>query len=150
MLDFMDLTIDSQGRVVGAFADGCVVGSCDATSPPSASRSALGTIVRQSGGRRLFPLSTPSSLPSRVRLYSVLRCKAKRASFSVGRHPMTAAHRSPVMKSSEAPPAAAKPCSLPLPRLKPLTSTKKPTPPRNTITAWQQKISMASGQNVEK
>jgi PKD repeat protein len=59
MLDFMDLTIDSQGRVVGAFADGCVVGSCDATSPPSASRSALGTIVRQSGGRRLLSAFDP-------------------------------------------------------------------------------------------
>jgi PKD repeat protein len=59
MLDFMDLTIDSQGRVVGAFADGCVVGSCDATSSPSASRSALGTIVRQSGGRRLLSAFDP-------------------------------------------------------------------------------------------
>jgi PKD domain len=59
MLDFMDLTIDSQGRVVGAFADGCVVGSCDATSSPSASRSALGTILRQSGGRRLLSAFDP-------------------------------------------------------------------------------------------
>jgi len=59
MLDFMDLTIDSQGRVVGAFADGCVVGSCDATSSPSASRSALGTIVRQSGGRRVLSAFDP-------------------------------------------------------------------------------------------
>lgn len=59
MLDFMDLTIDSQGRAIGAFADGCVAGSCDATSPPSASRSALGTIVRQSGGRRLLAAFDP-------------------------------------------------------------------------------------------
>ncbi|MBV9572888.1 MAG: hypothetical protein JOY93_02450 [Acidobacteriales bacterium] len=59
MLDFMDLTIDSQGRVLGAFAAGCVAGSCDATSPPSASRSALGTIIRQSGGRRLLAAYDP-------------------------------------------------------------------------------------------
>ncbi|MBV9611998.1 MAG: hypothetical protein JO091_05975 [Acidobacteriaceae bacterium] len=59
LLDFNDLTIDSQGRVVGAFADGCVVGSCDATSPNTASRSALGTIVRQSGGKRMFAAYDP-------------------------------------------------------------------------------------------
>ncbi|MGA8029394.1 MAG: hypothetical protein WB992_19810 [Bryobacteraceae bacterium] len=59
LLDFMDLTIDSQGRAVGAFADGCVVGSCDATSSPSASRSALATIVRQSGGKRLYSAFDP-------------------------------------------------------------------------------------------
>lgn len=60
MLDFMDLTIDSEGRAVGAFADGCVKGSCDATSSPSASRSALATIVRQSGGRRLLAAFDPT------------------------------------------------------------------------------------------
>ncbi len=54
LLDFNDLSIDSQGRQIAAFADGCVVGSCDATSPNTASRSALGSIIRQSGGRRLF------------------------------------------------------------------------------------------------
>ncbi|MBV8895430.1 MAG: fibronectin type III domain-containing protein, partial [Acidobacteriaceae bacterium] len=54
LLDFNDLSIDAQGRVIGAFADGCVVGSCDASSPDTASRSALGTIVRQSGGKRMF------------------------------------------------------------------------------------------------
>ncbi len=60
LLDFNDLTIDAQGRVVGAFADGCVAGSCDATSPNTASRSALGTIVRQSGGKRMFAEFDPA------------------------------------------------------------------------------------------
>ncbi len=60
LLDFNDLTIDSQGRVVGAFADGCVVGSCDATTPNTSSRSALGTILRQSGGRRMFAAYDPA------------------------------------------------------------------------------------------
>ena len=59
MLDFMDLTVDAQGRVVGAFADGCLVGTCDANSQPSASRSALGTVIRQSGGPRLFAAFDP-------------------------------------------------------------------------------------------
>lgn len=60
LLDFNDLTIDAQGRVVGAFADGCVVGSCDASSPNTASRSALGTILRQSGGKRMFAAFDPA------------------------------------------------------------------------------------------
>jgi len=60
MLDFMDLTLDKQGRVMGAFAAGCVAGACDPTSPPSASRGALATIVRQSGGRRLFHSFDPA------------------------------------------------------------------------------------------
>jgi hypothetical protein len=59
LLDFNDLTIDVQGRVVGAFADGCVKGSCDASSPNTASRSALGTVLRQSGGKRMFAAFDP-------------------------------------------------------------------------------------------
>ncbi len=59
LLDFNDLSIDAQGRIIGAFADGCVAGSCDASSPSSASRSALGTVLRQSGGRRMFAAFDP-------------------------------------------------------------------------------------------
>ena len=59
LLDFNDLTIDAQGRVIGAFADGCVKGSCDASSPNTASRSALGTVLRQSGGKRMFAAFDP-------------------------------------------------------------------------------------------
>jgi hypothetical protein len=59
LLDFNDLTIDAQGRVAGAFADGCVKGSCDASSPNTASRSALGTVLRQSGGKRMFAAFDP-------------------------------------------------------------------------------------------
>lgn len=77
MLDFMDLTIDSEGRVLGAFADGCVVGSCDATSSPSASRSALGTILRQSGGKRMLAAFDPvePALPGAPLLGSALQSK---------------------------------------------------------------------------
>ena len=55
LLDFNDLTVDAQGRVVGAYADGCI-GPC-AHAPNSAygnSFSALATIARQTGGKRLF------------------------------------------------------------------------------------------------
>ena len=60
LLDFNDLSIDAQGRLVGAFADGCVTGSCDASSLNTASRSALGTVLRQSGGRRMFAAFDPA------------------------------------------------------------------------------------------
>ena len=60
LLDFNDITIDKQGRVLAAYADGCVSPGCAAatattTTPPySASRSALSSIIRQSGGPRLL------------------------------------------------------------------------------------------------
>ncbi|PYV13236.1 MAG: hypothetical protein DMG21_21545 [Acidobacteria bacterium] len=75
MLDFMDLSIDSEGRAAGAFADGCVAGSCDASSSPNASRSALGTVVRQSGGPRLFSAFDPvePALPGAPQLVSALQ-----------------------------------------------------------------------------
>lgn len=60
LLDFNDLTIDAQGRLIAAFADGCVKGSCDASSPNTSSRSALATIARQSGGRRMFAAFDPA------------------------------------------------------------------------------------------
>jgi hypothetical protein len=75
LLDFNDLTMDAQGRVVGAYADGCLTGSCDATSPNFASRAALGTILRQSGGRRLLSAFDPvePTLPAAPHLVSALR-----------------------------------------------------------------------------
>jgi hypothetical protein len=75
LLDFNDLTLDSQGRVVGAFADGCVSGSCDASSPNTASRSALGTVLRQSGGRRMLAAFDPMepSAPAAPQVGSALQ-----------------------------------------------------------------------------
>lgn len=59
LLDFNDIQVDKEGRVLAAYADGCVAPNCTgatAAGPPpfSASRSALASIIRQSGGRRLF------------------------------------------------------------------------------------------------
>jgi len=59
LLDFNDVSIDREGRVVAAFADGCVAPGCDASSPSSSSRSAKGTVLRQSGGRRLLAAFDP-------------------------------------------------------------------------------------------
>ena len=55
LLDFNDLKMDYEGRIVGAYADGCV--GC--TSAES-SRSDLAAIVRQSGGKRLLAQFDPS------------------------------------------------------------------------------------------
>jgi hypothetical protein len=55
LLDFNDLTVDAQGRVLAGYADGCI-GPC-AHAPTTAfgnSYSALATIARQTGGKRLF------------------------------------------------------------------------------------------------
>jgi hypothetical protein len=51
LLDFMDIAVDAHGRVIVAFADGCV-GSCVSTGPNSGT--AIGAIARQSSGKGLF------------------------------------------------------------------------------------------------
>jgi hypothetical protein len=71
MYDFMDVTTDRLGRVVVAYADGCIKQCDDLTKavPASASgdfRAAQATIVRQESGARLF--ATPQvSQPDVVR-----------------------------------------------------------------------------------
>jgi len=51
LLDFIDVTVDAQGRVLVGYADGCT-GSCVTGGPNSGA--ALATIARQTGGPRLF------------------------------------------------------------------------------------------------
>ena len=61
LLDFMDATVDNQGRVLVGYADGCT-GPC-VQAPASAAGNgytALATIARQTGGRRLFAAFDPS------------------------------------------------------------------------------------------
>ncbi len=55
LLDFNDMTIDKQGRMLVGFADGCV-DSCvqGADSSRGNSYSAVASILRQTGGRRMF------------------------------------------------------------------------------------------------
>ena len=51
LLDFIDLTIDKQGRVEVGYADGCT-GAC--ASGGAQNFDALATIARQSSGKTLF------------------------------------------------------------------------------------------------
>jgi PKD repeat protein len=57
LLDFNGFDVDSQGRGVLSFADGCV--NCTNTSTPADSIADQATIARQSGGKRLFSLFDP-------------------------------------------------------------------------------------------
>ncbi len=56
LLDFMDVQIDKQGRVLVGYADGCT-GAC--ASGGAQNFDALATIARQSGGRSLFAAYDP-------------------------------------------------------------------------------------------
>ncbi len=56
LLDFIDATIDHQGRILVGYADGCAGAEC-AQAPQTAvgnSYTALAAIARQSGGKRMF------------------------------------------------------------------------------------------------
>lgn len=77
LLDFNDVTKDAEGRVVAAIADGCI-GPCVQALPNSFT--ALATIARQSGGKRLFAQFDPPdpSIPS-----SPVLTEARRDSFGV-------------------------------------------------------------------
>ena len=57
MLDFMDASIDKEGRVLVGWDDGCI-GGC--VSGPPNSYTAKATIMRQCGGRRMFAAFDPS------------------------------------------------------------------------------------------
>ena len=57
LLDFNGIDLDAEGRVLVAYADGCV--NCANTQPITQSNAAKGTIARQSGGRRLFAAFDP-------------------------------------------------------------------------------------------
>ena len=65
LLDFNDITVDREGRSIGAYADGCVAPGCNAANGYSG-RADKAAIVRQSSGRRLFAAFDPLSLTSVV------------------------------------------------------------------------------------
>ena len=52
LLDFNDITVDTQGRALVAFADGCT-GSCVSTAT-TLSTGATGTVMRQTTGKGLY------------------------------------------------------------------------------------------------
>ena len=56
LLDFIDATIDHEGRIVVGYADGCAGAECKQTLSTGVGNAytALAAIARQSGGRRMF------------------------------------------------------------------------------------------------
>ncbi|MDQ3907659.1 MAG: glycoside hydrolase, partial [Acidobacteriota bacterium] len=56
LLDFIDATVDSQGRTLVGYADGCI--GC---TSPGGSRAHLATIARQQCGRRLYHANDPQT-----------------------------------------------------------------------------------------
>jgi PKD repeat protein len=81
--DFNDITVDKKGRVLMAYADGCVAPACTtataAGNPPyNASRTAKGAIIRQAGGKRLFAQYDPTepAVPAPPRVDSVSKDSA--------------------------------------------------------------------------
>ena len=54
LLDFMDVTVDSKGRVLVGYADGCISTCAGASGTKAMSNADRGTIARQSGGTGLF------------------------------------------------------------------------------------------------
>jgi len=60
LLDFQDMTVDAQGRILVGYADGCTSATCTgASGTPASSRDSLGAIARQIGGSRLFAAFGP-------------------------------------------------------------------------------------------
>lgn len=64
LLDFNDLQVDREGRVIFAYADGCI-GNCKKQGPNSASE--LATIARQKAGPRLFAAFDVQDVPAAPR-----------------------------------------------------------------------------------
>ncbi|HKR58592.1 MAG TPA: PKD domain-containing protein [Pyrinomonadaceae bacterium] len=80
LLDFNDFTVDSEGRALLGYADGCVAPACNSgtvakTPPYFDSRASKAAIARQSGGRRLFAAFDPlePAAPAAPRVNSVNR-----------------------------------------------------------------------------
>jgi hypothetical protein len=57
LLDFNGIDVDSEGRVLVGYTDGCV--NCSNTKNITQSNDGHGTIARQAGGRRLFSAFDP-------------------------------------------------------------------------------------------
>ncbi|MDQ4121933.1 MAG: glycoside hydrolase [Acidobacteriota bacterium] len=65
LLDFNDITVDSRGRIVAAYADGCITNACINLPDHSAAKenndgSATLTLIRQRSGMRLFGAFDPA------------------------------------------------------------------------------------------
>ena len=61
LLDFFDITIDNQGRVLVGYVDGCEGGNCKQAAPTATGNAytVTATIARQSSGRRMLAANDP-------------------------------------------------------------------------------------------
>src|SRR5262249_53404155 len=61
LLDFFDVAIDKQGRVLVGYVNGCAGGNCAQAAPTASGNAytATATIARQSSGRRLIAAFDP-------------------------------------------------------------------------------------------
>src|SRR5438128_8048483 len=61
LLDFFDMTIDKEGRVLVGYVNGCAGGNCaqSASTASGNAYTATATIARQSSGRRLIARFDP-------------------------------------------------------------------------------------------
>ncbi len=81
LLDFMDLTVDRAGRVLGGYADGCINGPCTSATNGTKDvndKKQIATVLRQTGGSRLFSDFDPNgpaapTLPPLVDVEASLR-----------------------------------------------------------------------------
>jgi hypothetical protein len=66
LLDFFDITIDRDGRVLVGYVNGCAGGPCSQASSSATGNAytATATIARQSSGRRLLAAKDPASSTS--------------------------------------------------------------------------------------
>jgi hypothetical protein len=73
LLDFFDITIDRDGRVLVGYVDGCEGGNCKQAAPTASGNaySVTATIARQSSGRRLLAAKDPTSTVSQPGMPSV-------------------------------------------------------------------------------
>ncbi|HST30819.1 MAG TPA: hypothetical protein VLK27_08280 [Chthoniobacterales bacterium] len=58
LLDFMDATIDKDGRILVGYDDGCITASCIDGGPND--YTAKAAIARQSGGKRMYSANDPN------------------------------------------------------------------------------------------
>jgi hypothetical protein len=63
LLDFFDITIDRDGRVLVGYVDGCEGGNCKQAAPAATGNAytEAATIARQSSGRRLLKAKDPTN-----------------------------------------------------------------------------------------
>jgi hypothetical protein len=81
LLDFFDMTVDRDGRVMVGYVDGCEGGNCKQAAPTAKGNAytVTATIARQSSGRRLFAVNDPVATTEAPGMPSVTQRRVGRA-----------------------------------------------------------------------